>query len=109
MAPVSGLFLAFFMTGAWYKVLPALVVACYVYLIFIGIRPKHYVPTILVFCTLAVVGVALLGHFKDFTAYDESGPGPFEWINFFKGISIMATLLLVGVVAWRLYLARRVA
>jgi hypothetical protein len=104
--PLAGLIYGIFCNGILYKILPALVLACYIYLISIGIKPIRYSLIIVIFCALFVVGIRLLGYFKDFTAYGESYPGPFEWINS-DPISFIATFLLVGGVAWRLLLTRK--
>jgi len=76
----------------FYALFPLLVCIGYASIIFVTIKLRKTSLFISLFLGICLLVLAIVGKTKNFTACGESGPGPWEWINF---LSPSATLLIL--------------
>ena len=97
--PLGGAILGFFWGGKLkLGILPLLAMFAVIYLFVVGIRPIIFRNYIFLVCAFALLSISIVGHIHDFTAYGESSPGPWEWVN---NIPFFVSVPFIALVTWR--------
>ena len=84
----------------FYALFPLLVCVGYGAIVFVSIKLRKTSLFISIFLSICLLVLSIVGKMKDFTAYGESGPGPWEWINL---LSPSATLLILALSTSKYY------